>query len=91
MSTYLPCNSTVTELHLPCALLSQVRLALRRLSRQQNHFRLVHNAEPDNTWSRIEQYHHRMHGSNWLTKRYFEMMQSAAANNRINFRLFSYA
>lgn len=64
-----------------------VRTTLARLRREQRGYRLAHNSDPLRTWQQIEGYHAVQHGSNWLTRQYFEMMRLADADPTINFRM----
>ena len=64
-----------------------VQKMLTRLARDRRGYRLRDSAERERSWQRIEDYHRERHQSNWLTKRYFEMMKCASDDPRINFRM----
>jgi hypothetical protein len=64
-----------------------VRRALARLCSERRGLALSNCADPERTWQHIERYHRAMHDSNWLTRRYFEMMQAASDDPSINFTL----
>lgn len=64
-----------------------VRKALGRLRRSGRQYCLVNNRNPVRTWELLDAYHGKKYGTNWLTRRYFEMLQAATADKTINFRL----
>ena len=64
-----------------------VRDMLAQLARQRRGYRVSNDADPDRTWRHIEEYHKQRHSSNWLTRRYFEMMRAASDDPAINFTL----
>jgi hypothetical protein len=64
-----------------------VRHTLAKLSREPHKYVLRHNVDPERTWKVVEAYHTQQNGSNWLTRRYFDMMQEAHAVPSINFSL----
>ena len=65
-----------------------VRKALARMARApRNGYVLSNCVDPDRTWERLEAYHKVRHTSNWLTRRYFEMMKAASDDPTVNFTL----
>lgn len=64
-----------------------VRKALARMAREQRGYALSNCADPERTWQRIDEYHRQQHSTNWLTRRYFEMMRAASDDPRVNFAL----
>ena len=64
-----------------------VRKTLARLARQRHGYQLSDRVDPERTWRRMEAYHAARNSSNWLTKRYFEMMQKASEDPAVNFTL----
>ena len=64
---------------------------LRRLNNiiadQQRKYRLINCQNPQRTWDLLNTYHTAKHGSNWLTAKYFDMMQKADENSHINFTM----
>ena len=64
-----------------------VKQTLSRLARERRGYELSDRADPERTWRSIDEYHRQQHGTNWLTKQYFEMMRSASDDPTINFTL----
>jgi hypothetical protein len=54
---------------------------------QHKQYRLMNCHNPQRTWNLLNRYHKVKHGSNWLTKKYFQMMQHADENPTINFTM----
>ena len=48
---------------------------------------LINCHNPQRTWNLLNTYHTAKHGSNWLTSKYFDMMQKADATPGINFTM----
>jgi len=63
-----------------------VRQTLSRLRRGGREYRLVVSSSLG-SWELLEKYQKDKHGTNWLTKQYFEMMQKAAADPSVNFQV----
>jgi hypothetical protein len=55
----------------------------------QRRYKLVNGANPSRTWQLLDAYHVAKHGSNWLTKRYFDAMAAADADASVNFSMHS--
>ena len=50
-------------------------------------YRLFNNRDPDKIFEYLDRYQKKKQGSNWLTTKYFEMMQKASDDPTINFNL----
>jgi hypothetical protein len=64
-----------------------VRKTLAKMAREPRGYQLSNNLNPERTWRMIDEYHKVHHSSNWLTKRYFEMMRAAHDDPAINFQM----
>ncbi len=53
----------------------------------QSRYRLVDRINPERTWRMLNRYHTAKHGSNWLTKSYFEMMVLMDSHPGVNFTM----
>jgi hypothetical protein len=64
-----------------------VKRTLARLERERRGYVLSDRARPERTWQMIEEYHAERHSSNWLTRRYFEMLREASEDPQLNFQM----
>ena len=55
--------------------------------KRQPFLRLVDSAERGERWAILDAYHRAKNGSNWLTRRYVEMLMKASDDPRLNFRM----
>lgn len=78
-----PFYGVVTWDHFAAA--KHMRQTLSRLRRGGREYRLAVSSSLK-SWEMLDAYQLRLHSVNWLTKRYFEMMQAASADPSVNFR-----
>lgn len=64
-----------------------VRQTLQKIQREARGYLLSNNADPIRAWERLDAYQIGRHGSNWLTRQYFDMLCHAHADSSINFSL----
>ena len=64
-----------------------VKRTLATLARERRGYVLSDRVDPERTWRNVEAYHKDQHGTNWLTRRYFNMMKEASEDPTINFTL----
>ncbi|GMI05345.1 hypothetical protein TrVE_jg1171 [Triparma verrucosa] len=67
-----------------CKVVKRLRSSM---SKQSSEYALEHNKNPLKTWEQINEYHLEKNSTNWLTRRYFDMMLSASEDPKLNFSL----